>query len=385
MKKRIICISIFILVVIAFQCLSVNTGLDKVIIWKTIIVFVCTCISAFFLIFVNTINFRKSEIINYKRDCKGLISPILAETVIDGETEIKELIMTTIIQLHIKGNIRIINNESIELLNTENLKEYEKKIVELIFFNSSSKILKFKDINDVFKYSEEKTYEFSKLLAEIKNSILDELNSQKIISKKIGIMVKRMKLISLMFIINLPLLFYEELIISEPRFLILFFLINISIYFIGMRKIKNSTSLTQNLKEFRKIDIDSPGIIVLVIIMILLFILKVIVTVIEYPKFIISVLAFILMNVLVILTGNSFVLTSKGKKKREELLELKKYIEEYTLIKERDLNSIIIWDDYLVYATAFGIPNNIVNSIYENWYDINISLQFMEEFAKIFI
>ena len=57
----------------------------------------------------------------------------------------------------------------------------------------------------------------------------------------------------------------------------------------------------------------------------------------------------------------------------------KNYINDYSLIRNRDLESVIIWDKYLAYATAFGIPNKITNSIYEKWYNLNINLQVVEK------
>ena len=69
----------------------------------------------------------------YRRETEGLLSPILAEAVIDRKIGLKELIMTSIIQLSIKGNIKIINNQTIELISKENLEEYEKGVIELLF------------------------------------------------------------------------------------------------------------------------------------------------------------------------------------------------------------------------------------------------------------
>ena len=68
----------------------------------------------------------------------------------------------------------------------------------------------------------------------------------------------------------------------------------------------------------------------------------------------------------------------KGKKEKLKLLKLKNYIDEYSLIKDRDLSSTIVWDKYLAYATAFEIPNKVTDSIYESWYDLNLTLQFID-------
>jgi uncharacterized membrane protein len=58
---------------------------------------------------------------------------------------------------------------------------------------------------------------------------------------------------------------------------------------------------------------------------------------------------------------------------------LKNYINEYSLIKNKDLESVIIWDGYLAYDTAFGILNKVTESIYEEWYNLNLNLQVVEK------
>ena len=77
--------------------------------------------------------------------------------------------------------------------------------------------------------------------------------------------------------------------------------------------------------------------------------------------------------------SQGIILTKEGKEEQLKLVELKNYINDYSLIRNRDLESVIIWDKYLAYATAFGIPNKITNSIYEEWYNLNINLQVVEK------
>lgn len=45
------------------------------------------------------------------------------------------------------------------------------------------------------------------------------------------------------------------------------------------------------------------------------------------------------------------------------LKEIKNRIEEYTLIEEKDIHYIKIWEEYLVYAIAFGIPVEIIDKL----------------------
>ena len=49
------------------------------------------------------------------------------------------------------------------------------------------------------------------------------------------------------------------------------------------------------------------------------------------------------------------------------LQEIKYKIEEYSLIKDEQINYIKLWDEYLIYAVAFGIPIQIVNKLKETY------------------
>ncbi len=85
------------------------------------------------------------------------------------------------------------------------------------------------------------------------------------------------------------------------------------------------------------------------------------------------------LNIYIAYHSQGIILTKEGKEEQLKLVELKNYINDYSLIRNRDLESVIIWDKYLAYATAFGIPNKITNSIYEKWYNLNINLQVVEK------
>ena len=109
---------------------------------------------------------KKLRVNNYRRETSGLVSPILAEAIVDGKIGLKELIMTTIIELNIRGNIKIINNDTLELKSCDNLEIYEKSIIELLFKNNK---ISFKEINNIFAKSNKETLEFSKKICQIKD------------------------------------------------------------------------------------------------------------------------------------------------------------------------------------------------------------------------
>ena len=53
-------------------------------------------------------------------------------------------------------------------------------------------------------------------------------------------------------------------------------------------------------------------------------------------------------------------LSDKGKEELAEVMGLKKYLDEFTLIAEREITEMVIWKEYLVYATLFGIADKVI-------------------------
>lgn len=53
-------------------------------------------------------------------------------------------------------------------------------------------------------------------------------------------------------------------------------------------------------------------------------------------------------------------LSDKGKTELAEVMGLKKFLEEFSLISEREIKETLIWQDYMVYATLFGIADKAI-------------------------
>ncbi len=56
-------------------------------------------------------------------------------------------------------------------------------------------------------------------------------------------------------------------------------------------------------------------------------------------------------------------LSAKGKTELAEVMGLKKYLDEFSLISERGINEAVIWKDYMVYATLFGIADKVIKQL----------------------
>lgn len=56
-------------------------------------------------------------------------------------------------------------------------------------------------------------------------------------------------------------------------------------------------------------------------------------------------------------------LSDKGKAELAEIMGLKKFLEDFTLIAEREITETIIWKEYLVYAALFGISEKVLSQL----------------------
>jgi len=56
-------------------------------------------------------------------------------------------------------------------------------------------------------------------------------------------------------------------------------------------------------------------------------------------------------------------LTQLGVDEQEKLRALKKYMEEFSLIKDREVPELVLWEKYLVYATTMGVADKVLQQL----------------------
>ena len=56
-------------------------------------------------------------------------------------------------------------------------------------------------------------------------------------------------------------------------------------------------------------------------------------------------------------------LTQKGVNEQEQWKGLKKYMENFSLLNEREVPELVLWEKYLVYATAFGVADKVLKQL----------------------
>lgn len=62
-------------------------------------------------------------------------------------------------------------------------------------------------------------------------------------------------------------------------------------------------------------------------------------------------------------SNNINALTDEGKAQLSEAIGLKKFLEDFSLIDEREIKEVFIWDRYLVYATLFGVADRVIKQM----------------------
>ena len=296
---------------------------------------------------------KKSKVKNIRRDFQGLVSPVIAEIINDGKIGIKELFMTVVLEQIKKGNIKIIGEEQLQLVSRHDLNEYENKVINVLFEDKNT--MNFSKFKEIFTKNDKKTRQIYEYIKSIKSDILDELYNKGILDRGKKMLLLLIQCIAVVFILIINMFHGSMELVAMT-------MIFSPVIFICIKAITRK----------------SRGINIILWVLILLTISAAIINT-NIVNIIFNILCIILFKL-----ANREALTDKGKIERQKILELKKYIEEYSIIKDRDMQDIVIWDDYLVYATALGIPSKITKKIYEKYMNTNMTIQKIDSMIKIF-
>lgn len=61
--------------------------------------------------------------------------------------------------------------------------------------------------------------------------------------------------------------------------------------------------------------------------------------------------------------GKVNVFTQKGVDEKEQWKAFKKYMEDFSLLKDKEVPALVVWEKYLVFATAFGISEKVLKQL----------------------
>lgn len=344
-----------------------------------LIISVCITIFSYILYFI--FRGKKQKTNNIRREWKGLISPVLAESVIDGKIGVNELIMTVITDLIVRGNIDVIDNDTIELVHTENLTDYELEVVNIVFETSYK--INFEQIKNIFIEINTISKEIFVKVSKIKKAIIQELKDRKILDstkKKIMNIMKTIAIVNIVILI-LAIAGLIESLMQEWFFIILI----VASIVIPLYRNKNKTLIEKLETDNDRIEVRNYNqkFKFAMIFISICVIMAVIINIKVAPIYNVIFAILILLDIIFIFISKKQYFTDYGKNERIKILELKNYLEEYSIIKERDIKDLIIWDKYLVYATAFGMPSKIIRNVYGEYMNANIALQTMQKMIDI--
>jgi len=66
---------------------------------------------------------------------------------------------------------------------------------------------------------------------------------------------------------------------------------------------------------------------------------------------------------------NPFVRTEKGEEVNKRLEGLKNYLKDFSSLNEKNVEEIIIWNDYLIYSVLFEQNEKVINEIFNNYFE----------------
>lgn len=342
-----------------------------------LILSISVCLTLTFYILYFIWKLKKQKVKNIRREWQDLVTPILAETIIDGEVGTKELIMTVITDLVTRGNIEIIDNETIHLIHKNDLAEYEKEVINLLFEDTS--YIQFSQLKDVFIKLNSKTREIYIDIGKIKNDIIEELTIKGILSQK---KKKIMSILRGILVINIVIMILTVSGLISDRETSAYVLVTTLVILVVVGSSKSKTAI-EKVDKINSLKDDSVKLKLTMIMFGILMVLGILLNIRKAPVWNLIFMIIILLDLLFVFMTKKQFLTRKGKEERRKILELKKYIEEYSIMEERDLQDTILWDKYLAYATAFGIPNKVTKKVYEEYMNANILLQTIEKIIKI--
>lgn len=317
------------------------------------LVFIVITVLNIIIVVLITANKKREK--NYHRETDDIIDPVLAESIIDRKISAKNLIMAVIVEQISKNNI-LLEDDRLTLKCFDKKSKIKEQIIEM-FFTEEGKTINIKDFAKVFKDSSSIDYIID-VFKTIKNKIIKIFYDNDIYDKK---KKKQLKVIRITSIIS---------IVVELLYII-YLLWGYAFIIKGLIAILIAAFILYLIFKRSKIIYSLPVLSIPIVFFIVMIIGLFLVGITPYKAYSIQLVEIIKLvlitgiNVLVIFLSKKHVFTKKGLIEYDKIKGLYDYLIDYSLMKERDINSVIIWDKYLVYATAFGIPNKVTNRFSE--------------------
>lgn len=92
-------------------------------------------------------------------------------------------------------------------------------------------------------------------------------------------------------------------------------------------------------------------------------------TIITLAFFIVVTIINLILNMKITTSFNGF--TQKGINEQEQWKAFKKYMEDFSYLDEKEVPELVLWEKYLVYATAFGIADKVLKQLKVKYPELN--------------
>ena len=92
-------------------------------------------------------------------------------------------------------------------------------------------------------------------------------------------------------------------------------------------------------------------------------------TIISLAFFIVVTIINLILNMKITTSFNGF--TQKGINEQEQWKAFKKYMEDFSYLNEKEVPELVLWEKYLVYATAFGIAGKVLKQLKVKYPELN--------------
>ena len=101
---------------------------------------------------------------------------------------------------------------------------------------------------------------------------------------------------------------------------------------------------------------------------------------------VISVIALTILKTIALMKYNKkiTVYTQSGTDEKQMWIGLKKYMEDFSMLNEREIPEIAIWEHFLVYATAFGIADKVIKQLKAVYKQLGRSFEFDESYGYMY-
>ena len=327
------------------------------------------------LVLISVINFLYTRRLifikvneKYFRDCNNIISPIFADYVIDEKSDIRNLILSCIVDLVDRKKLENIGNKKIRLVSTEGLTDVEKDIINYIFVSSNE--IEFKEIDEMLSNNSGSTANwFTKIKKDIISYLykigIYDIEKKKFI-KSLNLFQKFVyfQILFVTFIYSIGDI--KDLKMDNVFYAIVLFCI-ISVVLVIMYKSNISKSIDKDLEGIIQVEnMNNPYVLSIKIFLTFIVMIMVSMTIVLTNNSLwlaIPMLFGIAINELYMNFGKYNVLTNNGKEEYKKIYGLRNYIKDYSIMKKNEVDSVEIWNLYLTYAIAFGQANKVLKKM----------------------